>query len=136
METITVTDVDSPAAAGKPYLIKLEDGRELATWNEDIAKEAFQNKGEEAKATIGTKVNGSFTNHYLNAINDVKDKKPARAKASSARVQAGTRDPQVQERIARQWAYGRAVELLVGSGEDFTFPLDSATLSGLSETAQ
>jgi hypothetical protein len=43
---------------------------------------------------------------------------------------------ETQERIARQWAYGRAVELLVGSGTPYNFPLVGETADAVDAQAK
>lgn len=136
MEKI-VDKVDGPNTNGW-YEVHFEDGVVATTKNEDVAKTAFQSRGSEVPVVISERVNGRFTNIYLNEIDGVKDtpRKGAKAKASTTSGGSGYgKSPEEQERIARQWAYGRAVELLVGSGSEFAFPLDSVTMSQLSDMA-
>jgi hypothetical protein len=136
LETVIVKDVDGPNASGW-YEVALEDGRKASTKNEEMAKTAFQSRGSEVPAEISERVNGKFVNIYLNEIDGIKDaprrgRKPA---ATASPAPRGGKSPEEQERIARQWAYGRSVELLVGSGAEFVFPLDSATKSAIADEA-
>lgn len=133
---VTVEKVDGPNSNGW-YDVTFEDGRKAATKNEEVAKHAFQSRGTSVTAVISEVVNGKFTNIYLNEIDGVKDgfKPRGGSKASGGSAKAG-RTPAENERIARQWAYGRAVELMIGSGAEFAFPLDSAAMSQLAEQAE
>lgn len=132
METITVKEVDGPNSNGW-YEVLLDDGRKVSTKDEAVAKAAFQSRDVEAEAVISSQTKGKFTNVYLNQINGVGETRP---KKPAAKPAASTgRDPATNDRIARQWAYGRATELLIGSGAEFVFPLDSKTMSDLSEVA-
>lgn len=133
---VTVEKVDGPNSNGW-WEVTFEDGKKASTKNEDVAKAAFQSRGGEVPAVISEVVNGKFTNVYLNEIDGVKDsfKKGGRKAAAAPAAKAG-RTPAENDRIARQWAYGRAVELLIGSGAEFAIPLDSATMSQLAETAE
>lgn len=139
METVIVKEVDGPNASGW-YEVELEDGRKASTKNEEMAKTAFQSRGSEVPVEISERVNGKFTNIYLNEIDGIKDTPKRGRKASTTSGSApapsrGGKTPEEQNRIARQWAYGRAVELLVGSGAEFAFPLDSATKSAIADEA-
>src|SRR6476661_1650833 len=109
METITVKDVDGPNSNGW-YEILLEDDRKVSTKDEDVAKAAFQSRGSEAEAVISSTVKGKFTNIYLNQINGVGEVRPKGKPAARAATKPG-RTPAENDRIARQWAYGRATEL-------------------------
>lgn len=127
-ETITVKDVERKPSGWVE--VSLEDGRTVATKNSAIAELAFSTRGTPQQAVIGTSQKGKFTNYYLNALGEVSDKPAGSgngAKSASAIPQAAPAANAVQERIARQWAYGRAVELLVASGAEFSLPLDAKT---------
>jgi len=136
-ETITVEDVSGPNANGWRE-VTFEDGRKASTKDEDIAKEAFQSRGNPVEAVISVSKNGKFTNTYLNQINGVGEAKPKGRPSSNggSKTASRGRTPAENERIARQWAYGRAVELLVGSGAEFAYPLDDATLSMIKTQAE
>lgn len=133
---VTVEKVDGPNSNGW-YEVVFEDGSKASTKNDDLAKEAFQSRGTEVPAVVSTVENGKFTNVYLNEINGVKDafKKGSKARSASSAPKGG-RTPAENDRIARQWAYGRAVELLVASGQEFVFPADSALMSQIAEQAE
>jgi hypothetical protein len=134
MENVIVETVDGPNSNGF-YDVIFDDGRKAATKNEDLAKEAFQSRGVEVPVVISERVNGRFTNIYLNEINGVKDS-PKRGKAKGSAPAAAAPAPRDNDRIAKQWAIGRSVELLVGSGMEFAFPLDDATKTQLAETVE
>ena len=136
-EKITVVGVDGPNSNGW-YEAELEDGRKVSTKDEEVAKEAFQSRGSEVDAIISSSTKGKFTNVYLNQINGVGNARPPRKTVSatpSSPARSGGRTPAENDRIARQWALGRSVELLVGSGAEFAFPLDDATKKQLTDTA-
>ena len=85
---------------------------------------------------FNSRTKGKFTDHYLESVNGEKGNgaaKPAAKKpASSIRPAAsGGKDQATQERIARQWAFGRATELLIASDREFSFPLDADTAADL-----
>jgi hypothetical protein len=132
-QTVEVVEVDGPNPQGW-FEITLEDGTKVSTRDEIVAKEAFQNRGTEVEANISEVVKGRFTNRYLNEINGVRGKAPKRtgSPAEKAPAPAPSKD---NERIARQWAYGRATELLIASDTEFTFPLKPELMSQLSEMA-
>lgn len=134
-DTMIVEKVDGPNTNGW-YTVTFEGGREATTKNEDLAKTAFQSRGSEVPVVISERVNGKFTNVYLNEIDGVKDtpKRSGKPAATASKGSSG-RTPAENDRIARQWAYGRAIELLIGSGSEFAFPLDSATMSSVSDVA-
>ena len=134
-ETITVVGVEAPSKDNQPFQITLGDGRKVATWNEDIAAEAMRlDDDEEAEALIGTKSTPRGTNHYLNSLNGIRDKRKPAASGSGGSGSAPARgqDPT----IGNQWAIGRALELLRDSGEEFAFPLDEATTTKVRQTAE
>lgn len=128
MENVTVKNVEKNGAW---YEVELEDGRKASTKNQDVADAAFASRGNEVPAVINSQVKGKFTNTYLNEIAGVSDggKKRSGVSNGSGGGVSGSGIPERapgrdQERIARQWAYGRSTELLIASGMDFTFPLD------------
>lgn len=132
-QNLIVERVDGPNDNGW-YDITFESGERAATKNEELAKAAFQSRGSEVPVVMSTRVSGKFTNVYLNEIDGMKDTPKKGARKAPATVASGG-FPRDNERIARQWAYGRAVELLIGSEQEFSFPLDSATMSQVSEVA-
>ena len=136
-EKIEVKSVDGPNDNGW-YEVELSDGRKSSTKDEAVAKEAFARLGEEVDAVIGTTTKGNFTNIYLNQINGVGDLKPAARRSSgAARSGGGSAAPAKDtERIARQWAYGRATELLIAAGGPAAFPLSPEDMSNLSAQAK
>lgn len=133
---VTVEKVDGPNSNGW-YEVTFDNGDKASTKNEELAKAAFQSRGGEVSAVVSEVKNGKFTNVYLNEIDGVKDsfKGGGRKAAGSTSAKPG-RTPAENDRIARQWAYGRAIELMIGSGAEFVFPLDSAAMSQLAEQAE
>lgn len=140
METVTVTGVSGPNEKGW-YEIELEDGRTPNTKNVQIFEAAKSSKGTAVEVTLNETVNGKFKNLYINSFGEIEDAKPARGKVAanngggSRPNFGGGKSADVQERIARQWAHGRAVELLIASGDEYVLPLDAATESKLQATA-
>lgn len=132
METVIVKDVSEPNERGW-YTVELEDGRTPTTKNPEVAKAAFQSRGTEVPVKINEQTSGKFTNLYINEVDGIKDA-PKRG-ASASRSTGSSAAPKDNERIARQWAYGRAVELLVASGTTFDFPLSSELMSAVAEQA-
>lgn len=134
--TVEVKDVDGPNANGW-YEITFDDGTKASTRSEEVAKAAFQSRDAMAEARITESTSGRFTNRYLNEINGVSDGGPKkRSGGSSGASRSAARTPAENDRIARQWAYGRATELLIGSGAEFTFPLEPEVMSQISEQAE
>lgn len=128
---LEINDVSEPNANGW-YEVEFSDGTKASTKSEELAKQAFQSRGTIATVVISEQKSGKFTNRYLNEINGVKDAPRPRGKTTSSGT---SRTPEQGERIARQWAYGRAVELLIASDTNFDFPLSSENMSALSEMA-
>lgn len=141
METVTVVDVMKKDSGW--YEIELEDGRKVATKAKKLADTAFQAKGSEIEVELNEQTKGKYTNIYLNAIGDVVDS-PVKSNGSGRKPQP-TEDPQEashenppipgpdtrDERIARQWAFGRATELFAAG---FT-PTDKE-LDAIAKTAE
>lgn len=143
METVTIKDVKKNERDW--YEITLEgDDRVLATKDEDLVKAATAAIGGSPVAVeVNTRVKGTYTNHYIVSVDGVKEKSrprvsgsgPALTRSASPRTSGGGRDPETQERIARQWAYGRAIELLMASEQEFSFPLDQFQFEALKTQA-
>ena len=140
METVTVTEVEGPNDRGW-YNITLEDGRKVDTKADAVAAQARVSAGNPVEAVIAERNRNGFTNYFLNAIDGVKENGSGGARRSTGTAgpttgrRTGGKSPAEQDRIARQWAFGRAVELLTGSGQEFVFPLDTDTQKQLEETA-
>ncbi len=134
METVVVKEV-----VGKPtgwFEIELEDGRTVATKLKKLADQAEASQGNAVAVDLTEKVNGKFTNIYLNKIEPTGNgdaPKPAAAVQETVAAQAAPQDAK-GERIARQWAYGRAVEIGTAFGS-LTFPLDDESVAKLQITA-
>jgi hypothetical protein len=131
-ETVTIKDVTQKPTGW--YDIVLEgDDRVLSTKASELAEVANAAKGGSVEVEFTTKENGRFTNHYLESVGGSKGTTPRR-KTSPAPISKATpkRD---DERIARQWAYGRAVELLIASDTPFNFPLSEDQLKDLAAQA-
>jgi hypothetical protein len=81
---------------------------------------------------------GQFTNVYLNEFAGVKDAPPKGARSNGGQRSAptGETNDARQKNIEAQWANGRAVELLIGSGVEYSFPLDQKTQDNLAATAK
>lgn len=132
METIVVEDVDKNASGW--YEITLKDGRKVSTRNTEFADAAFASRGSEVEAEVNSVKKGDFTNHYLNRFGDLEDSaRPKRASGGTAK--ASGRSAETQNDIAKQWAVGRATELMIATGT-FNFPLSADDLSNLAQTAQ
>lgn len=132
---VIVEKVDGPNSNGW-YEVEFTGGNKASTKDENLAKAAFQSRGTEVSAVISEVTKGKYTNVYLNEIDGVKEAGTRGRKRTTAGAATPPTSDARDQRIARQWAYGRAVELLVGSGSEFAFPLDSATMSQLSEQAE
>lgn len=142
-ETVTVQDVEKTSSGW--FEITLEDDeRKLSTKSQELADAAFQSRGKEVEAAITSKVNGRFTNHYVNEIAGVKEARRrsnggARAAAPRAAATPTTTgdisNAERQRIIQTEWAFGRAVELLMASGQEFTLPPDDALKGVLEQTA-
>ena len=135
--TVVVKDVEPTTNGWKK--ITFEDGTDASTKSQAVADAAFAARGSEVEAVIGTVVNGKYTNRYLNEIAGVSDGGGPRRGSGSARKEAapsgGGRSAGEQNTIGNQWAVGRAVELLIGSGVEFEFPLTGEVESQLAELA-
>ncbi len=136
-ETVTIKEVASKPSGW--YEITLDgDDRKPSTKNEKLAEIAQAAAGGTADVIIGTSTKGAYTNHYLNEINGVKDAGKPRVTGtrSAAAPAASGRSTETQNDIARQWAFGRAIELLMASQLDFDFPLDATQFESLKQQAQ
>ena len=139
METVRIKDVKKNERDW--YEITLEgDDRVLATKDEDLVKAATAAIGGSPVAVeVNTRVKGTYTNHYIVSVDGVKEAARPRAtgpsRPAAPRTSGGGRDPETQERIARQWAYGRAIELLMASDQEFSFPLDKFQFDALKTQA-
>ena len=133
-ETVNVKSVQQNGAW---FEIDLEDGRKVSTKSQKLAEAANANRGAEVEADITTQQKGNFTNHYVNMIAGVKDGFKKATKKAATNGGTSTATPMTDDRsnaIQHQWAMGRAVELLVGSDAEYTFPLDDATRDQLIAT--
>ena len=138
-ETVTVKTVTGPNDRGW-YKVGLDDGREVETKNDEIVQAArtAAASGVSIEATINTQEKGKFTNHYLNGLGDISDERPKRTNGSATTQKTSGdsgRSNATQKVIETEWAFGRAVELLMASGEEFTLPLDTKVKSNLEATA-
>jgi hypothetical protein len=143
VETVVVDDVVKKDTGW--YDISLEDGRTVSTKARKLADAAFQSKGQEVEVELNTQKKGSFTNIYLNRIGDVADSKAsangggARRKAASPKREEAPREvvpvDNRDERIARQWAFGRAVEMYITLGSS-AFPPTDADLDEIQAAAE
>jgi hypothetical protein len=137
METVKVKDVEKNASGW--YEITLEDDdRTVSTKNQKLADAAFAGRGTPVEVEINERQNGSFTNRYLNKIGDLTDERSSNGggKAGSRpRTGGGGKSPEDQKRIMKQWALGRAVELLAASDVDIAFPLTDEQFADLKTTA-
>lgn len=136
METVKIKDVQKNSRGW--YEVTLEDDdRVLATKDDKLSEVATASIGGAVEVEVNTRTKGNFTNHYLQEINGVKESKSfTRSPASAPRSNGGGgRDAATQERIARQWAYGRAIELLMASDESVSFPPTREQFAQITETA-
>lgn len=133
-ETFIVDKVDEGTNGW--YEITLKDGRMVSTKNKKFAEHAHATRGSELEGELNEVKRGKFTNIYLNSLDGVEDEaRSTNGGSGRPRRGGGGRSPAEQDRIARQWAYGRAVELLATSTQEFTMPLDSVQKKALEETA-
>lgn len=136
METVTIKDVTKNERDW--YEITLEgDDRVLATKDSKLAEVATASIGGAVEVGVNTRTKGTYTNHYLESVGGVAGDKPKFASKPTAprTAPSGGRDKETQERIARQWAFGRAVELLMASDTEFSFPLSPAEFEALQKQA-
>ena len=82
-----------------------------------------------ANVDVNVKTNGDFINRYLNGAEATNGEVLAAPEPTPEvqAVQTSKRDEraETQERIARQWAFGRAVELHIASGGTASDVLDT-----------
>jgi hypothetical protein len=141
-ENIKVVVADVNPTSGGWKEVTFEGGvAPASTKSQAVADAAFASRGSEVDAVINETKRGNFTNRYLNEIAGVSDGGGAgRGKGSTttaAKPSGGRgKSPEEQDRIARQWAFGRATELLAASGEEFTLPLEGETLQSVIATAE
>lgn len=133
METVTIKEVTDKGNGW--FEVALDgDERVLSTKKSKLAELANASVGGTVEVKINTREKGRFTDHYLEEINgengDNGSTAPSRAPVKRAAPSSGKSDA-TQERIARQWAFGRATELLIASDREFSFPLDADTFSDL-----
>lgn len=136
-ETVQIKDVKNKGNGWYDITLE-EDDRVLSTKDTRLAELATASVGSFSDVEINTRTKGSFTNHYLQSINGEKGDDSGRGKKASASTTtsfSGGRSEETQERIARQWAMGRAVELLVSSEASYGFPLDEKTFKMLADQA-
>lgn len=135
-ETVVVESVNDKRNGW--YEVSLADGRVVSTNSAEIAGIAGTVEGTEAEVKLSDPlVRGKFTTIYLNEINGVKGR--GGGGGSSPRASSGSPAPrgddaERQKKISRQWAMGRAVELLLGSGEPYAFPPNAETTANLVAT--
>lgn len=128
-EVVTVVDVNKNERDW--YEVEVSEYDEpLVTKEKKLADAALAAKGGSISASIGVKVNGNFTNRYLNAVESANGASAPAAPASGTQSEIPTvskRDErsETQERIARQWAMGRSVELHIASGGTAADVLDT-----------
>jgi hypothetical protein len=128
-ETVKVKEVSGPNPRGW-FEISLEDGRVLSSKSEEVVAVARNLLGAEVEADITEVQKGQYKNTYLNEINGVGDKPKASSGSRSAPSGGGgARNAETQRQIRLQWSYGRAVELLMASGDTVDF--DDATKAKL-----
>lgn len=141
LETVSITDVKKNERGWTEITLK-DDDRVVATRDEKLIEAATKAVGgDPVEVKINTRVKGTYTNHYLESVGGVEGDKPAftgritrpgPVLASTSRAVSSGKD---QERIARQWAYGRAIELLMASEQEVGFPPDQFQKDALKEVA-
>lgn len=141
-ETVTVDKVER--GNGEWFEITLTDDRVVSTKDKAIAEKANATRGAALEAELSEPVvRGKYTTIYINSLDGVGRKKAAgngggRTRSTSnipAAAPRGGRDPEVQEQIRKQWAFGRAVELLALTQEEISLPLSDDVKSKLDLTA-
>lgn len=134
METVQIKDVKTNSRGWTEITLEGDD-RVLATKDGNLTDAAKASIGAPVEVEVNTRTKGNFTNHYLASLGGVKEASRPRAAASEPARPSRGKSPEEQERIARQWAFGRATELLMASDTEFTFPLDERTFSALAQQA-
>jgi hypothetical protein len=137
-ETVTVTEVGPTNQWGYAE-VKFAERGPAKTKNSEIIARATEMVGQAAPAVINEVQKGQFTNVYLNEFAGVKDAPPKGARAGNGGTRSaptGETNDARQKNIEAQWANGRAVELLIGSGVEYSFPLDQKTQDNLAATAK
>jgi hypothetical protein len=136
-ETVTVTEVGPTNQWGYAE-VKFAERGPAKTKNQEIITRATEMVGQAAPAVINEVQKGQFTNVYLNEFAGVKDAPPKGARSNGGQRSAptGETNDARQKNIEAQWANGRAVELLIGSGVEYSFPLDQKTQDNLAATAK
>lgn len=138
MESATVTIKEVTDKGNGWFEVALDgDDKVLSTKSTTLAELANASVGGEAVVEFNSRTKGKFTDHYLESVNGEKGNgaaKPAAKKPASRAITTaapGGKSQDTQERIARQWAFGRATELLIASDREFSFPLDADTAADL-----
>jgi hypothetical protein len=136
-ETVTVTEVGPTNQWGYAE-VKFAERGPAKTKSTEIIARATEMQGQAAPAVIAEVTNAKgFTNVYLNEFAGIKDK-PTKSSGNgggTTGVKAGESSDARQKSIETQWAFGRAVELLIGSGVEYSFPLDTKTVEALEGAA-
>ena len=137
-ETDTVTEVGPTNQWGYAE-VKFAERGPAKTKNAEIITRATEMVGQAAPAVINEVQKGQFTNVYLNEFAGVKDAPPKGARTGNGGARStggGESNDARQKSIEAQWAFGRALELLIGSGVEYTFPLEQKTHGDLASTAK
>jgi hypothetical protein len=135
-ETVTVTEVGPTNQWGYAE-VKFAERGPAKTKSTEIIARATEMQGQAAPAVIAEVTNAKgFTNVYLNEFAGIKDK-PTKSSGNggSRSAPTGETNDARQKSIETQWAFGRAVELLIGSGVEYSFPLDTKTVEALEGAA-
>lgn len=116
METVVVKDVEK---AGDWYEVTFTDGRTASTKSQKLADAAFAGRGSDVEVEVNTR--GKFT--YLNKLGDLSDRPTGGAGGAARGGRTGgggyaRREETVPDAVAKQWAIGRAIELLALKDEE------------------
>lgn len=135
-ETVVVKEVTKTDSGWTE--VTFEDGRVASTKDQKVADAAFASRGKETDAEINVVQSGKFTNVYLNKIGGVgdsngKSRAPSRSPQRATRG-GGGKSAEEQDRIARQWAYGRVTEIYRDLS-DGTFPPSEQDLAEIEKLA-
>ncbi len=149
METVTVKDVTKN---GQWYEISVDEYEEkISTKDRTLADAVNASVGNKVNVVINVRENGKFTNRYLQSVeptngtdtpSDTKVKNLVAAAAAPIAtttpepIRTSAKADDRQRQIVAQWAFGRATELLAGSGEDYVLPLTEEIFANVKATAE
>lgn len=142
--TVVVEKVDTAevgARKTKLYKVITEDGQTLETFDKSLADAAFSTRGQEVPAEV--ELDEKWGNTKLLSIAGAKPR-PRKGGGGGGQGSAPRQQTQIDpdkairdQRIARQWAYGRATELYAATEEGRKLmPLDVEKQEDIQQVAE